>query len=111
MVAEPTTIRLRRDISSDWTAKNPILASGELGLELDTKRIRMGDGRTRWNSLDYIAPWPEMIEMIEEAIADLVIDGGGVSIGQLNDHVNSATPHPAYDDGPSFELLYQNAKV
>ena len=31
----------------------------------------------------------------------------------LTDHVNSPTPHPAYDspDGPSLVLLYQNAKV
>ena len=29
----------------------------------------------------------------------------------LDDHINSETPHPVYDDGPSFLLLYQNAKV
>lgn len=26
-------------------------------------------------------------------------------------HVEDPTPHPAYDDGPSLMLLYQNAKV
>lgn len=36
----------------------------------------------------------------------------GASAGALLDeHVNDDLPHPAYDDGPSFELLYQNAKV
>lgn len=29
----------------------------------------------------------------------------------LAEHINSPTPHPAYDDGPSFLLLYNNAKV
>lgn len=26
-------------------------------------------------------------------------------------HISSTSPHPIYDDGPSFILLYQNAKV
>ena len=26
-------------------------------------------------------------------------------------HIESETPHPVYDDGPSLLLLYQNAKV
>lgn len=30
---------------------------------------------------------------------------------ELDAHVNSPTPHPIYDDGPSLFLLYQNAKV
>lgn len=37
-------------------------------------------------------------------------DGDG-SQGDLDSHVYSDTPHPAYDDGVSFLLLYQNAKV
>lgn len=31
--------------------------------------------------------------------------------GDLSAHVNSETPHPVYDDGPSLALLYANAKV
>lgn len=30
---------------------------------------------------------------------------------QIDAHVNSGTPHPVYDNGPSLVLLYQNAKV
>jgi len=29
----------------------------------------------------------------------------------LDDHRNDRSPHPVYDDGPSFLLLYMNAKV
>ena len=43
--------QLRRDTAVDWTAANPILAEGELGLELDTVRIKMGDGINVWNDL------------------------------------------------------------
>jgi hypothetical protein len=46
-------IKLRRDISSNWSTVNPTLASGEPGLETDTRKIKYGDGSTAWNSLNY----------------------------------------------------------
>lgn len=48
-----TLIQLRRDISSNWSTVNPVLASGEIGVELDTNRFKLGDGATAWNSLGY----------------------------------------------------------
>jgi len=47
------TIQLRRDQSSTWTSVNPVLAAGEMGYEIDTKKMKMGDGSTPWNSLGY----------------------------------------------------------
>jgi hypothetical protein len=49
----PTQIQLRRDQAADWTSANPILAEGEIGLELDTVKYKIGDGSTAWNSLSY----------------------------------------------------------
>ena len=49
-----TTIRLRRDTSTSWSTNNPILALGEPGIEIDTHRIKIGDGVTHWNDLLYI---------------------------------------------------------
>jgi hypothetical protein len=46
-------IKLRRDTASNWTQVNPTLASGEPGLETDTRKIKYGDGSTSWNSLNY----------------------------------------------------------
>ena len=43
----------RRDTSANWTSNNPTLAAGELGLETDTTRWKMGNGSTAWNSLGY----------------------------------------------------------
>ena len=43
----------RRDIASAWTSANPTLAAGEMGLETDTSKFKMGDGVTAWNSLAY----------------------------------------------------------
>lgn len=47
------TLQLRRDTAANWTAANPTLASGEIGLETDTDQIKIGDGATAWNSLAY----------------------------------------------------------
>jgi hypothetical protein len=36
-----------------WTSVNPVLASGEPGLETDTNLSKVGDGATPWTSLPY----------------------------------------------------------
>ena len=46
-------IQFRRDTSVSWTAANPILASGEMGIELDTQQFKIGDGHSRWVNLPY----------------------------------------------------------
>lgn len=48
-------IQLRRDTSVNWGTVNPVLASGEVGFETNTDRLKVGDGTTAWNSLDYVA--------------------------------------------------------
>ena len=52
--ANYTRIRLRRANLSQWSGANPTLALGEAGYELDTKRLKVGDGINSWNSLDYL---------------------------------------------------------
>ena len=47
------TIKLRRGTAAQWTATNPVLAEGEVGLETDTRKFKVGDGATSWNSLQY----------------------------------------------------------
>jgi len=47
-------IKLRRDTASNWENVNPILLEGEVGIEIDTGRVKVGDGTTAWNDLDYI---------------------------------------------------------
>jgi len=47
-------IQLRRDTAANWTSANPTLAQGELGVETDTSKIKVGDGSTAWSSLSYL---------------------------------------------------------
>lgn len=49
-----TNIQIRRGTASDWTSVNPTLAQGEIAMETDTKKIKVGDGSTAWNALRYV---------------------------------------------------------
>lgn len=46
-------IQLRNDTAANWTAANPVLATGEFGAENDTALFKKGDGATAWNDLPY----------------------------------------------------------
>lgn len=48
-----TRIQLRHDTAENWVAANPTLLDGEVGVETDTQKLKIGDGETDWNSLDY----------------------------------------------------------
>lgn len=51
----PTTIQFRRGTLSQWTGVNPILASGEPGLDLTNMLLKVGDGSRNWNNLPYVS--------------------------------------------------------
>ena len=47
-------IQIRRDTAANWTSANPTLTQGELGVETDTQKLKIGDGSTAWTSLSYL---------------------------------------------------------
>lgn len=49
----PNRIQLRRDTAATWTTKNPVLASGEPGVETDTGFFKVGNGTSTWTALPY----------------------------------------------------------
>jgi len=55
-------IQFRRGTSAEWAAANPILAQGELGINLDGNRFKIGTGLTSWNYLDYTAAFDVIIQ-------------------------------------------------
>ena len=46
-----TQIQLRRGTSAEWAAANPVLAQGEVGIDLTLGKMRLGDGVTAWAGL------------------------------------------------------------
>lgn len=45
--------QFRRGTASEWTSADPVLADGEMGIETDTKKVKIGDGSTNWANLSY----------------------------------------------------------
>lgn len=49
-----TTFQLRRGNAEVWAKNNPVLAAGEPGFELDTGKLKIGNGSDAYNNLPYI---------------------------------------------------------
>lgn len=74
------TLVIRNDSSDNLTDMNPVLRQGELCAEIDTKLLKIGDGRTRYNNLPYInipisiATDTEAGIVLSAAAEDILID-------------------------------------
>jgi hypothetical protein len=44
----------RRGVAAAWTSANPVLGPAEIGVEVDTLKVKVGDGVTAWASLAYL---------------------------------------------------------
>jgi len=58
-VSRPTSRwQNRRGLTATWESVNPVLADGELGIEIipsGPEKIKVGDGETAWNDLAYVS--------------------------------------------------------
>ena len=49
-----TRIQLKHGLAASWTEKNPVLLDGEIGIETDTLKMKVGNGTSNWNALGYL---------------------------------------------------------
>ncbi len=70
---ENKRIQIRRDIALNWTTKNPVLLYGEVGFDMTANNIKIGDGITPWNSLEYISAKVDLSKYYtKEQVDDLI---------------------------------------
>ena len=50
----PIRVQHKRMTASEWTNSSLILLDGELGVESDTGKVKVGNGRDRFSSLQYL---------------------------------------------------------
>src|SRR4051794_35293512 len=97
-----TTILLRRGTTAEWVAENTILKSGELALETDTLKLKVGDGTTPWASLPYANPNDPIefpIRTVQGDSGDVrlslyTLDGVQLELKEIDDDGNVLEPGP-----------------
>tara|TARA_S200002703_G_scaffold157458_2_gene165330 strand:+ start:385 stop:993 length:609 start_codon:yes stop_codon:yes gene_type:complete len=79
-----TRFKLRNGTAAEWTAANPTLLQGEIGVETDTRKYKIGDGSTAWAGLSYyidgVAIRGQCSKMTDGAI-DITTQGAYVTTG------------------------------
>lgn len=94
-------IQIRRGTAAQWTAANPTLAAGEMGVETDTRKTKIGTGSTAWTALAYANVVPsdlsntlsDYLEVADRGVANGVasLDAQGqVPINQLGNVIDAA---------------------
>lgn len=86
------TIQNKTGTAAAWTSANPILAKGEIGVEIDTAKMKVGDGVTVYNNLPYLGETASNLNLITgNSFSGLVIQGMGdsdISITTMNNPFN-----------------------
>jgi hypothetical protein len=84
-------IQLRRDTAANWTSVNPVLANGEMGIETDTLKAKVGNGSAAWSARPYINVLPsELVELSQDAVNSAIVAGTGLD-KTYNDESNTIT--------------------
>lgn len=93
-MSSTSRVRLRRGTAAAWTAANPILALGELGVETDTRNFKVGDGVLAWSALTYYISTASLVRgqcsKMDSGTIDIVTQSIYVSTG-LTATFDSAT--------------------
>ncbi len=85
------TIQLRRGTAAQWASSNRVLAAGEVGVETDTHRAKVGDGTSAWNSLPYLddpshdgTSYAPILSSLSAGIVSTSADGA-LTVGKHNE--------------------------
>lgn len=77
-------IQMRRGTAAQWTTANTLLAEGEIGLELDTQKFKMGTGVLAWNSLGYYSVGSSTVTSVNGQLGDVVLNTDDIAEGIVN---------------------------
>ena len=95
-------IQLRRDTATNWTTNDPLLAEGELGLEIDSGRWKVGNGIHTWDALPYsnsIFSGPSVIADSSSGTALRITQTGTGNAFVVEDEANPDETHFVVNSG------------
>lgn len=73
MTALTWSLQHKHDTAANWTSENPVLLIGQFGYEIDTNKIKVGNGVDAWNDRPYITSsgstvWGDITGNIEDQL-------------------------------------------
>jgi hypothetical protein len=73
-------VQNRRETAATFTSGNPVLYAGEIAVETDTLKLKVGDGSTAWNSLTYLQgePAPQNNYSFDISASSQTLDLSGI---------------------------------
>lgn len=74
-------IQIRNDTAAAWKAANPVLLKGEIGIEIDTRKIKFGDGISTWETLKYVSD-DIVVATVSPSDKDTAYDVGELWVNQ-----------------------------
>lgn len=88
-------IQLRNDTAENWNTQNPLLLKGEMGVETDTGKTKIGNGTDHWTTLKYSG--------VDEDTIKGIID-------KNRDNFTEVTPNEGESDAQALARMITNPK-
>ena len=88
-------IQLRNDTAENWTTQNPVLLQGEMGVETDTGKTKIGNGTAHWEDLKYSG--------VDEDTIKGIIDNN-------RNNFTEVTPNEGESDAQALARMVTNPK-
>ena len=88
-------IQLRNDTAENWNTQNPVLLKGEMGVETDTGKTKIGNGTAHWKDLKYSG--------VDEDTIKGIIDNN-------RDNFTEVTPNEGESDAQALARMITNPK-
>jgi len=83
-----------RETAASLTSRNPIPYDGEICCESDTGKIKIGDGRTAWNSLSYAGDGTGESPTVKQVSSDVQsVESDVVTISDLTTSLSANTTY------------------
>ena len=97
-----TRIQVRRGTGAAWTTSNPTLDIGEFGYNTTTAQLKIGDGTTLWNDLDYIVNDASLSTSLGDYI-EIADKGAANGVAELDASSNVLTTTAVVFEGSSAD--------
>lgn len=93
-------LRTRYDTAANWTTNNPVLLSGELGIESDMLKMKVGNGSTAWTSLPYLLDGAAF----QAASTITVNTGSSPTLGTITNNTEYRCTNTSLSAAPSMTI-------